>query len=118
MTEFIKADNGKPRMGLLPPKALEGVAAVLTYGMKKYAAWNWVKAPAYSRYYDAALRHLSAWQAGQDTDPESGLHHLYHAACSLMFLSEMQRLGVGADDRPTDSMLREQAGQPAEQGSK
>lgn len=103
---FVKADQAKPRMDLLPPKVLEGVAQVLTFGAKKYAAWNWVKAPAYGRYFSAAQRHLAAWQAGEDLDPETGLPHLHHALCGLMFLAELQRLGVAEDDRPTDARLR------------
>lgn len=103
---FVKADQAKARMDLLPPKVLEGVAQVLTFGAKKYAAWNWVKAPAYGRYFSAAQRHLAAWQAGEDLDPETGLPHLHHALCGLMFLAELQRLGVAEDDRPTDARLR------------
>ena len=106
---FVKADQAKARMDLLPPKVLEGVAQVLTFGAKKYAAWNWVKAPAYGRYFAAVQRHLTAWQAGEDLDPETGLPHLNHALCGLMFLAELQRLGVAEDDRPTDARLRGEA---------
>ena len=107
---FVKADQAKARMDLLPPKVLEGVAQVLAFGAKKYAAWNWVKAPAYGRYFAAAQRHLAAWQAGEDLDPETGLPHLHHALCSLMFLAELQRLGEAQDDRPTDARLRTEIG--------
>lgn len=113
MTEFVKADQAKARMDLLPPKVLEGVAQVLAFGAKKYAAWNWVKAPAYGRYFAAVQRHLAAWQAGEDLDPETGLPHLHHALCSLMFLAELQRLGEAQDDRPTDARLRAEIGPPA-----
>lgn len=106
---FVKADQAKARMDLLPPKVLEGVAQVLAFGAKKYAAWNWVKAPAYGRYFAAVQRHLAAWQAGEDLDPETGLPHLHHALCSLMFLAELQRLGEAQDDRPTDARLRAEA---------
>ncbi len=109
MTDFVKADQAKARMDLLPPKVLEGVAQVLAFGAKKYAAWNWVKAPAYGRYFAAVQRHLAAWQAGEDLDPETGLPHLHHALCSLMFLAELQRLGEAQDDRPTDARLRAEA---------
>lgn len=113
MTDFVKADQAKARMDLLPPKVLEGVAQVLAFGAKKYAAWNWVKAPAYGRYFAAVQRHLAAWQAGEDLDPETGLPHLHHALCSLMFLAELQRLGEAQDDRPTDARLRAEIGPPA-----
>jgi len=97
-------------MDLLPPAVLAGVARVLTFGAKKYAAWNWVKAPAYGRYFAAVQRHLTAWQSGEDLDPETGLPHLHHALCSLMFLAELERLGTAEDDRPTDARLKLEAG--------
>jgi len=46
------------------------------------------------------LRHLTAWWAGEDLDPESGLHHLAHAACCLMFLLEYTQTHTELDDRP------------------
>lgn len=103
---FTKHDAGKPRPGLLPPRAVSAVVAVLTHGAAKYSANNWVKVTEWSRYYDAAQRHLLAWHAGETADPDSGLPHLAHAACNLLFLAEMQMLNLGADDRPTAARLR------------
>jgi len=85
--EGVKHDGGKPEYDLLPPRALERVVDVLTYGAKKYAAGNWKQVEnARSRYYNAAQRHLSAWRRGETLDPESGFPHLAHAACSILFL--------------------------------
>ena len=84
----MKFDNNKPRMDLIEPEFLEGIAKVLTLGASKYAPDSWktqVSDPT-NRYYAAALRHLTAWKKGEKTDSESGLSHLYHAACNLMFL--------------------------------
>jgi hypothetical protein len=83
-----KFDGGKPRLGLLPKKALTETAKVLTFGAEKYDAHNWRKGLEYSRLEDAALRHVFAWADGEDRDPESGLSHLAHALCCLMFLLE------------------------------
>ena len=48
---------------------------------------NWVNVPdAKTRYYDAAMRHLDAWHRGEVNDEESGLPHLAHAACCLLFV--------------------------------
>ena len=30
------------------------------------------------------MRHMAAWQAGEDLDPESGRNHLGHAMCNLL----------------------------------
>lgn len=88
-----KFDGGKPRMGLVHPDFIEGVAEVLTFGAKKYAAWNWAQGIEFDRLYDAAQRHLNAWNKGEDLDPESGKSHLMHAACELMFLHCFQKWG-------------------------
>ena len=42
-----------------------------------------------TRYYDAALRHLTAWRDGEFLDDESGLPHLAHAIVSAMFALEL-----------------------------
>jgi hypothetical protein len=85
-TGAIKYDENKLPLELLPLDALEEVAAVLHYGAKKYSARNWEKGFNYSRLYAAAMRHLWAWFRGEDKDPESGLFHLAHFACTALFL--------------------------------
>jgi hypothetical protein len=82
-----KDDNGKIRMDLIPMKAVQEIAKVLTFGADKYGSNNWQNvAPFESRYYAALLRHLTAWRAGEVLDPETGLAHLAHAGCCLLFL--------------------------------
>jgi hypothetical protein len=93
-----KHDAGKPRYDLLPWSALDDVAAVLTYGSKKYAPGNWMKVPdGRARYSAAALRHLSAYLRGELLDPESHLPHLAHATCCLLFLAWFDQSGSGND---------------------
>lgn len=75
------------------------VAAVLGFGAEKYAADNWRKGMEWRRLYGAALRHLMAWERGEDLDPESGLPHLAHAGCCILFLLSYQLVGGGTDDR-------------------
>lgn len=101
--DFIKHDGSKNPLRLLPTVALERVGEVLDFGAKKYDAHNWRKVDKRSRYYGAVLRHLLAWNRGENQDPETGLRHLAHAACSLLFLLEAEELGYGTDDRPTMS---------------
>jgi len=95
----VKADAGKAPISLIPRESIEGVAAVLGFGAKKYAAHNWRGGMQWSRLIDAALRHLTAFNDGEDTDPESGLPHLDHAACCLAFLTTYQKQGLGEDNR-------------------
>ena len=95
----IKNDSGKPRLELLPTAPLEQIAQVLAFGAAKYGEHNWRGGMSWGRMVGACLRHVSAWMRGQDQDPESGLPHLAHAACCLLFLLEYTQTGVGTDDR-------------------
>ena len=84
-----KFDGGKIRYGLLPPLALKATADVLTFGAEKYEPNNWKHVPdSINRYFDAAQRHIWAYQEGEAIDLDSGKHHLAHAICCLMFLYE------------------------------
>jgi hypothetical protein len=96
-----KDDNGKPRIGLIPPTALMLIAEVFTFGSKKYSDWNWTKGLDWSRMYDAGQRHLMAWQEGEDNDSETNKSHLAHACCCLIMLMVSQHFNLGKDDRPT-----------------
>ena len=82
-----KSDQSKPMVSLIDPMWLLDTAAVLSFGAKKYSKDNWkyVDNPN-DRYLSAAYRHLLAFQSGEVNDPESGLPHIAHATCCLMFL--------------------------------
>lgn len=95
----VKHDTGKVRLELLSVPAMEAIAEVMTFGAKKYAAHNWRKGFEWSRLFGAALRHLFAALRGEDKDPESGLPHLAHAGCCIMFLLEHYLCNLGTDDR-------------------
>lgn len=99
LTQAVKHDAGKPPMSLLSRTALEEVAKALDFGAKKYAAHNWRKGFKWSRTLDAASRHLYAFIDGEDKDPESGLSHLAHAMCCLMFTLEFEKTHPELDDR-------------------
>jgi hypothetical protein len=92
MSEGRKDDKGKPRMDLLPARALLDIGAVLAYGAERYGAENWrLVENARERYLAAALRHVFRWKLGEAADPESGLSHLAHAATNLMFMLEVEK---------------------------
>lgn len=101
MKEAMKHDQGKLPLHLIDPLWLTTTARVLDFGQKKYAAWNWAQGTfAWSRLYSALQRHLNAWWGGEYLDPETGLPHLWHANCCLMFLTRYVEDGMGKDDRP------------------
>jgi len=88
----LKNDFGKPEWYLLPFKAVGEIVKVLTFGAKKYSPDNWRYVPdGERRYFSALLRHLAAWHDGEDIDKESGLSHLAHAGCCLLFLMELPK---------------------------
>ena len=87
MSAGLKYDSDKPRWNLLPLATVQEVVKVLTFGASKYGANNWQKLKdAQDRYFAALMRHLTQWQSGEHIDKESGLPHLAHAACDVMFL--------------------------------
>lgn len=99
------------RRGTSPKDSLFGVlslidrdgqlaAAVLEYGQRKYAAWNWTKGMKWSVCKASILRHIRAMLAGEADDPESGLPHWGHIACNLVFLIYYADHFPQGDDRP------------------
>lgn len=95
----VKHDEEKPPLALLDPEFLEGVARVLGFGAKKYAAHNWRHGINYSRLISASYRHLGAINKSEDIDEESGLPHAYHLGCCVMFLASMMKTRPDLDDR-------------------
>jgi len=92
-------NTGKSEYHQIPLFALEGVARVLMYGERKYAKGNWAKGQPWSVPFDSMIRHMTAWQRGEELDPESGLPHLDHALCNMIFLSAFRDLYPEGDDR-------------------
>lgn len=93
-TVGLKDDAGKAPWHLFMWRAANAVVHVLEYGARKYAPNNWRNVPhARQRYFAATMRHLVAWHGGENIDPESGLPHLAHAACSLLFILELESDG-------------------------
>lgn len=80
----------KTAVQLIDPRFIEGIGDVLQYGANKYAANNWMRGMAWVTVIGGIFRHLLAFCRGEEIDPKdkggSGLPHLYHAACGLMFL--------------------------------
>lgn len=95
----VKADQGKEQWNLLPIQYLRGAVRVLMKGAAKYSPHNWRKGMPWSQPYNAAVRHLDAWMAGQDCDPETGEHHLDHAMCCILFARAYTLERPELDDR-------------------
>ena len=105
-TGGIRRNAGKLAVHLVPPVLIRAVASVLGIGAKKYTARNWELGMEYSVAYASLQRHALAFWSGEDTDPESGEHHMAHVATNAAFLLEYARrieagtLPASLDDRP------------------
>jgi hypothetical protein len=95
----VKFDGDKPRVELVSPSAIEEIAKAYTFGAKKYTDNNWTKGFKWTRLIGSALRHILAWQGGEDKDPESGLSHLAHAGACITMLITHEVKNLGEDDR-------------------
>lgn len=86
-----KADAGKLQLCLVPRQIIRAIAAVRMYGNSKYGdPDNW-RTVEVERYRDALFRHLLAYlDDPTGKDEESGLPHLWHIACNVAFLCEME----------------------------
>ncbi|MDO4746460.1 MAG: DUF5664 domain-containing protein [Bacillota bacterium] len=90
--QTVKADAGKPRVSLVPSAIVRCIAPVREYGNDKYPEGgkdNWKKVDP-ERYIEAFYRHvLDFAEDPYSRDEESGLPHLWHAACNAAFLCEL-----------------------------
>lgn len=100
MGEGRKDDGGKARHDLIPPELPDAVAQVLAFGASKYGERNWEKGMNWGRPFAALMRHMWAWWRGEAADAETGMSHLWHAACCIAFLMAYEARGAGVDDRP------------------
>lgn len=97
----MKFDDGKLPLDLVPVESIRKVAEVFAFGAKKYARENWRAGnpPQWSRIYASIQRHLTAFWAREDIDPESGLSHLAHAATQVLMLLYYVQFHADRDDR-------------------
>lgn len=93
--------TGKVPFSTVPAPVIAEIGLAMLEGARKYRRHNYraigVRA---SVYYDAAMRHLTAWWEGQDLDPDSGLHHIIKALSTLTVLRDAMLNAKVNDDRP------------------
>lgn len=78
------------------------LADALTDGAEKYGVANWRDIRVQARTYcSAADRHIRSWLDGEETAHDSHVHHLAHAAASLLILLDAQIHGSMIDNRQT-----------------
>lgn len=92
--QTAKADAGKLQLTMVPRRIIWDIAEVRRFGnMKYHDPDNWKQVEP-ERYRDAAYRHFLAYLDDPGSkDEESGLPHLWHLACNIAFLCEMEGEG-------------------------
>ena len=93
--QTAKADAGKARLTLVPRQIIWDIAAIREYGNRKYGdPENWRQVEP-ERYRDAAYRHFMSYlDDPASVDEESHLPHLWHLACNIAFLCEMEEQSI------------------------
>lgn len=85
-----KTDQGKPRLALVPPIAIEAIGKVMTQALGKYKEGSWKQVEPY-RFKDAMMRHLTEYlKDPYSIDYESGLPNLWHLITNAAFLLELE----------------------------
>lgn len=105
---IVKDSNPKDSIGVkkvpfstVPSPVIAEVGLAMLEGALKYGRHNYrAIGVRTSVYYDAALRHLTAFWEGQEIDPDSGLPHIVKAMACLVVLRDSQMIGNCVDDRP------------------
>ena len=108
INQSVKDTNPKDSCGIkkvpfstLAAPVIAEMGLSMLEGALKYGRHNYrVVGVRASVYYDAALRHLSAWWEGESIDPESGLSHVVKAMAGLMVLRDAEIQGKLTDVRP------------------
>jgi hypothetical protein len=80
---------------LLPLDVVEKLVEIYEFGANKYGENNWRTIEnGYKRCRAAMFRHLTAYDKGEQVDPDSGKSHLAHAAwnaLSMVYFAERER---------------------------
>lgn len=77
------------------------LAHALKDGADKYGEYNWRDyAIENGGYVAACMRHLQDYYAGEETAPDSGIHHIAHAMATLAILMDAIVRDYVVDTRP------------------
>ena len=98
-TGGTKHDSSKADLSLVPLVLIEATAKALMFGEQKYGRYNFRKGFPNHRLIAACLRHVLAYQDGEDLDPESNLPHLAHATACIAMLLQCAKDGTLTETR-------------------
>jgi hypothetical protein len=91
----------KVSMSTIPAGVLGELAVAMSEGALKYGRHNYREVGVrWSVYHDAAMRHLMAFEEGENDDVESNLSHLIKVMSCMTVLRDGMLRGNWVDDRP------------------
>jgi hypothetical protein len=94
------AAANKPKVSAVPPAAILALGAAMQDGANKYGKFNWrTTSVSASVFYDAMMRHLVLWYAGEDNATDSNQPHLAHIMANCAILLDAKTAAVFNDDR-------------------
>jgi hypothetical protein len=110
----LKNSNPKDGIGetklpmyLVPATAIAMYSLAHLNGGLKYGFWNWRKAGIrMSVYLNALRRHLSAYENGEEVDPDDQVPHLAAMGACLNIIIDAAACGKLVDDRPPRVNIR------------
>ena len=111
----LRYDAKKSRVDLIDPNFILALGEHYRLGAEKYADRNWEKGMSWSRCYGSALRHMAAFMAGEDNDPETGSPHVIAAAWNMAALYYYMTNHRDKDDRPIPQLIKQALGSVAPQ---
>lgn len=97
----------KASLAATPMSAVYLMGLAFADGARKYGAFNWREsAVGTSTYLDAIKRHISAYEAGEECAPDSGIPHLAHvmAGCGILLDAKLHNSLVD-ERRPSEPLL-------------
>ena len=97
--EGKKSDSGKPDYALLTRPMLESMIAAFMHGESKYSRGNFKGGFTNTRLLAAAMRHIMAFNDGEDLDPDSNVSHLGHAMAALAMCLDNRAEGTSVEGR-------------------
>ena len=99
-------NEGKLQWDLMHLSSFEPMIRVLEFGAKKYEKDQWKKGFPIRQIYNSLIRHMIAFMNGEDNDPESGLPHIGHIQCNIMFMAYVLENHPHFDDRSKESLRK------------
>lgn len=84
--QATRHNAGKPKLSYVHLDCFYEAAKVLEVGAEVYGKNNWRLGQDRDQLLDSMMRHIAKLQSGEETDSESGLHHIGHIQCNAMFL--------------------------------